>query len=336
MKKIPAVPAAIRLAAEMKIDISTIRGTGEYGAVISHDVAAAKDRRPKITPVAEAAAGYYGIDPMSAGTTNGKITKADVLKAAGAADTGAPAANSCGSAVQPEALSSWDEVPMSGMRNVIAENMLQSMNFQPQYTMCAELDTTGLFGFLSEAKTAFADLGGRKLTFTDLMVKITAAALMKHPRINSALVDGKIRRYRQADIGIAVALDDGLIVPVVRGAEKLSLSEINRRAQDLIVRARDNSLGTDEYRGSTFSISNLGNYPVDFSTPIINSPEGGILGISKTSKKAVVVDDEIVIRTMTGFSLTLDHRIIDGIEGAKFLATLEKLIANPMSVLIDF
>ncbi len=327
MKNIPAVPAARRLAAERNIDLSKVRGTGDYGAVLTRDVLAFKHKSVKITAVAAKMADYYGIDSSSFSPDNGKIRKADVLAMAGTSagkGAAADAQGGCG----------YTEIPMSGMRNVIAENMLNSMKTQPQYTMCAELDTTGVFNLLAEAKSAFSKYADSKLTFTDVMVKITAVALMQHPKVNSAFVDEKIRRYNTAHIGIAVALDEGLIVPVVRSAEKLSLSDINKISRQLVDKARENRLTPDEYTGSTFSISNLGNFPVDFSTPIINTPEGGILGISKTAKKPVVVDDEVVIRTMTGFSLTLDHRIIDGIEGAKFLKTLEDLLANPMCVLV--
>lgn len=325
MKMIPAVPAARRIASERNIDLSAVRGTGDYGAVLTRDVLSFKDSKAKMTAVASSMADYYGMDAASLSSEGGKIRKADVLAQLKAID-GAQAADSG---------AEYNEMPMSGMRNVIAENMLNSLNTQPQYTMCAELDTTEVFKFLSEVKTAFSKYADSKLTFTDVMVKITAVALKQHPKVNSALVDGTIRRYNTAHVGIAVALDEGLIVPVVKYADKLSLSAINKLGQDLINKARENKLTKDEYSGSSFSISNLGNYPVDFSTPIINTPEGGILGISKTSKKPVVVNDEIVIRTMTGFSLTLDHRIIDGIEGAKFLKTLEELLANPMCVLVD-
>ncbi len=328
MKNIPAVPAARRLAAEQNIDLSKVRGTGDYGAVLTRDVLAFKHKSVKITAVAAKMADYYGIDTSTLSPADGKIRKADVL-------AGTEGITGNDSAAAGRGGPGYTEIPMSGMRNVIAENMLNSMKTQPQYTMCAELDTSEVFRFLAEAKTAFSRFADAKLTFTDVLVKITAVALMQNPKINSALVDGQIRRYTSVNIGIAVALDEGLIVPVVKNAEKLSLSDINKISRQLVTRARENRLTPDEYTGSTFSISNLGNYPVDFSTPIINSPEGGILGISRTSKKPVVVDDEIVVRTVTGFSLTLDHRIIDGIEGARFLKTLEDLLANPMCVLVD-
>ncbi|MDC7225653.1 MAG: dihydrolipoamide acetyltransferase family protein [Spirochaetales bacterium] len=325
MKIIPAVPAARRIASERNIDLSAVKGTGDYGAVLTRDILACKAESVKLTPVAAAMADYYQIDTASISSGSGKIKKADILAQL----------NSMGGGAEDGSAAEFDEMPMNGMRNVIAENMLNSLSTQPQYTMCAELDTTEVFKFLAEAKKAFSAYAGTKLTFTDVMVKMTAVALRLHPKVNSSLVDGTIRRYNTAHVGIAVALDEGLIVPVVKYADRLSLSAINRLGHDLITKARENRLTKDQYSGSSFSISNLGNYPVDFSTPIINTPEGGILGISKTSKKPVVMDDEIVIRTMTGFSLTLDHRIIDGIEGAKFLKTLEELLANPMCVLVD-
>jgi len=325
-KVLPATPAARRIAQERGIDLSLVKGSGEYGSVMTRDLEGFH-AAPRTTGTARGMANYYDISLESVvPSQGGRIGKADV----------AAMVSGSQNSVMSTIPSGEDEIiPLSGMRKVIAERMLESMSTQPQYTMCAELDTTAVFEFLAQAKDAFKIYGQGKLTFTDVMVKITARALMEHPKINTSLVGDQIIRHANVHMGIAVALDEGLIVPVIRNANMVSLHSISKMGQDLFSRARNGKLMPEEYKGSTFSISNLGNYPVDFSTPIINSPEGGILGISKTDRKPVVRNEEIVIRTMTGFSLTLDHRVIDGIEGAKFLKTFDEMLQQPSVVLID-
>lgn len=338
MSIIPATPAARRVARELGLDISSVNGTGEYGSVKLSDIpedfitskATSVGKKRKISPVAEKVAEYYGINTDNVSFQGKRLKKADILKYLNGNQEGASEVLET-SVVAPGV----DVVPLIGMRKVIAETMLNSMKEQPQYTMCAELDTTTLFEFLTQAKKGISRFGGRKLTFTDIMVKIVALALKEHPVLNSSLRGNEIYRFNDVHIGVAVALEDGLIVPVVRDAEKLSLGRISRKTKELVDKARTGKLAPCDYKGATFTISNLGNYPVDFTTPIINTPEGGILGISKTARKPMVINEEIVIRTMTGFSLTLDHRIIDGIEGAEFFKTLEEMIQNPWIVLIE-
>lgn len=324
-KVLPASPAARRIAQERDIDLSLVKGSGEYTSVLTRDLEGFQ-AAPRTTGTAQAMANYYNISLEGVNPSNGsRISKADVTSMVPGTQGSASFATAAVDQV----------IPLSGMRKVIAERMLESMSTQPQYTMCAELDTTAVFEFLAQAKEAFKIYGQGKLTFTDVMVKITARALMEHPKINTSLVGDQIIRHANVHMGVAVALEEGLIVPVIRNANAISLHSISKIGQDLFVKARDAKLIPEEYKGSTFSISNLGNYPVDFSTPIINSPEGGILGISKTERKPVVRDEEIVIRTMTGFSLTLDHRVIDGIEGAKFLKTFDEMLQQPSVVLIE-
>lgn len=340
--KILATPAAKRIAKERELDIFMIPGTGRYGSVKAIDVLSYKEKRIKATPVAKEMMNYYNIDiedlinNKTINIKNNKISKEQVLNLVESKNNSELLEDNKVEVIENTEVDEDAEViELSGMRKIISENMINSMSTQPQYTMCAELDTTKVFKFLKDAKETYMSLTGYKLTLTDIIVKITALALMEHPIINASLMNNKILRYNTVNIGVAVALDNGLIVPVIKNAEKLSLIQINKIGQSLYKKAREGKLAPNEYKGSTFSISNLGNYPVDFSTPIINTPEGGILGISKTQQKPVVVEGEIVIRTMTGFSLTLDHRIIDGIEGAKFLKTFNELLQNPMCVLVE-
>lgn len=325
-EKILATPDAKRLASEKAIDLSLVRGTGELGSILARDVNSFKQIQ-QATPVAKKMAAYYQIN-LEKVQQDGKIRKQDIEKIVAFTKSAEESANKAKTTQSAE-----NETKMSGMRKVIAERMVGSLQIAPQYTLFNELDTTDLLALLKESKSIFTKLSGSKLTFTDILVKIIALALSKHPAINASIQGDKIVIHSEINVGVAVAMDEGLIVPVIKNADKLSLSEINKISQDLFSRARAGKLSPDEYQGGTFTISNLGMYPVDFSTPIINQPESAILGVGRTVQKPVVVDNNIVIRSMSGFSLTLDHRNIDGAVGAAFLATLEELISNPLCVL---
>ena len=335
--KILATPAARKLAQEMGIDLTQVKGSGEFGSIKRMDVQEAKEHQ-KITPVANKMAQYFNID-INDIKSDGKISKKDIEKLVGLKEEvveNVMAANDQMKAAVDKQMKAVAKrtVKIQGMRKVIAQRMKHSLDTAAQYTMCSEFDTTNLLALVKDAKLTYGKLGGGKLTVTDFLVKLTALALERHPLINSSMTLDEIAYTDEINMGIAVALDEGLIVPVVKNANKLSISEINKVSQDIVSRARIGKLKPDEYSGSTFTISNLGMYPVDFSTPIINQPESGILGVGRSQEKPVVIDGEIKIRTMTGFSLTLDHRIVDGAEGAKFLKTFQELLSNPLCVLL--
>lgn len=327
-KKVLATPAARRIAKERSIDLSLIKGTGKFGSIKMSDVELNRSTQ-KITPVAKKMAQYYNIDINQVSLENRKIHKSDIMNLIP------------NNQINQEKLdenttvseNNSKGIKMQGMRKVIAERMLESVQTAPQYTLTTEFDTTNLVALLDEAKSIFNKVTGNKLTFTDLIVKITALTIAKHPIINSSIKDGNIIYNDEINIGIAVALDDGLIVPVIKNVNKHSLFDINKIGKDIIKRARLGKLVPTEYIGGTFTISNMGMYPVDYSTPIINQPESAILGIGRTQKKPVIIDDEIVVRSMTGFSLTLDHRNIDGVVGCQFLKTFKELVENPLCIL---
>jgi pyruvate dehydrogenase E2 component (dihydrolipoamide acetyltransferase) len=329
LSKIVATPAARRIAREKGIDLSLVPGSGNLGSIVAADVNSFRGEK-KVTPVAREMAGHYQLNLAEIKTDDAKIAKRHIEKfLAVAAGTESPQED-----ILLHTEGAGRVVPMQGMRKVIAERMTESLRAAPQYTLCAELDSTNLLALLKDTKAVFAKLTGAKLTFTDILVKITALAIMKHPEINSSIKDDKIICHDHVNMGIAVALDEGLIVPVIKKADSLSLREINTVGQDLIARARKGKLLPDDYSGGTFTISNLGMYPVDFSTPIINQPESAILGVGRTVEKPVVINGEITVRSMTGFSLTLDHRSIDGAVGAAFLATFNEFLTNPLCVLV--
>jgi pyruvate dehydrogenase E2 component (dihydrolipoamide acetyltransferase) len=175
---------------------------------------------------------------------------------------------------------------------------------------------------------------GVKLTYTDLLVKVIGFTLKDHPRLNSAWVNGEIHRNREVNVGIATALDDGLIVPVIRAADSASLSEITSRRKDLIERAQGRKLRPDDISGGTFTLSNLGMYNVDSFNAIVNTPQAAILAVGRIADRVVPLDGQVVVRPMMVLTLSCDHRVVDGARGAKFLDDLANLLEDPWGLLI--
>jgi pyruvate dehydrogenase E2 component (dihydrolipoamide acetyltransferase) len=173
-----------------------------------------------------------------------------------------------------------------------------------------------------------------KLSVNDIIIKVAASALIAHPEVNASFQDKTVRYYERADIGVAVAIEDGLITPVVRSADRKSLSEIAAEVRELAERARNRKLRPEEYTGATFSISNLGMFGIDEFTAVINPPEGAILAIGAMSPKPVVRAGEIVVKQMMRVTMSCDHRVIDGATGAKFLQTFKKILENPLYLVV--
>ena len=184
---------------------------------------------------------------------------------------------------------------------------------------------------VAEMRTAMAAMGDEyKVSFNDIVLKATATALAQHPEVNAHWLGDKIRYHNRVHLGMAVATDEGLIVPVIWDADRKRMSEISREAKELAKRARERKLRPEEFTGSTFSVSNLGMFGIDQFTAIINPPEAGILAIGTSEEKLVVVNGEAVVRNRVRVTMSCDHRIIDGAVGAKFLQTLRRLIENPL------
>lgn len=332
-----ATPAARRLAKEMALDLAGIMGTGPAGCIKARDVMLQK-KRVDFTPAARAILDYYGLpsDPAQYKAAGRWITKEQVL---------GQLAEDKSVAITAEAPAKKEEVvyvadpqtqgkPLQGMRRIIAQRMQESLQTSPQYTCFADYDMTELLRLYHQLVPVMEKKHGFKLSLTDLFIKLTAEALIKHPIINSSLLNEKIIIHEDINIGIAVALQDGLIVPVIRQAQRISLGEVSRLRNKLVDKARTGKLLPIEYTEGTFTISNLGMYPVDYFTPIINQPESAILGIGRTVEKVAVINGKTEIRSMAGFSVTLDHRHIDGAEGARFMGTLKDLIEHPYVLLL--
>ena len=173
-----------------------------------------------------------------------------------------------------------------------------------------------------------------KISINDIIIKVAAAALLQHPQVNASFQEKAVRYYEHADVGVAVAIEDGLITPVVRAADQKSLSEIAQEVRDLAERARARKLLPEEYTGASFSISNLGMFGIDEFTAIINPPEAAILAVGAVAAKPVVRNDQIVVRQMMRVTMSCDHRVIDGATGAKFLQTFKKILENPLYLVV--
>lgn len=321
-----ASPAARRLAKEKGINLAEVTPTGPNGRVTEADIeryiteqAAKKAAEPPATSSAKWLARERGVDltQVQGSGPGGRITEQDVEKFLAAKATPAvPAAAPVG------------VVPFSGMRQTIAEHMVNSLQQTAQVTVTTEVDVTELVKLRNQLKTEFA------LTYTDLIIKAVAKALKQHPRLNATLNGDEIQLLAEIHVGMAVALDEGLLVAVVRNADRKSVPDIAQETQRLAAGARDGSLSMEEITGSTFTVTNLGAYGADFFTPIINWPEVAILGVGRIIEKPAIYEGEIAKRSLMALSLTIDHRLVDGAPGADFLRTLSTILSNPYRILI--
>ena len=283
-------PLARRLASERGLDLGSVQGSGPNGRIIKRDI--------------EAAAVPTGAE--------GAAPRAGAASAPRAGAAGAP---------------QYRDEPLSTIRKIIAKRLAESIGPIPTFYLTAELDLTRVM----EMRAAMAELGPEfKVSVNDVLIKAIAVALSQHPEVNAHWGGDHIRYFNRVHIGMAVATDDGLIVPVIWDADSKRMSEISRDAKDLAVRARARKLTPEEFTGSTFSVSNLGMFGIDQFTAIINPPEAAIIAIGTSEDKLVVVDGEAVVRQRVRLTMSCDHRVIDGAVGAKFLQTLRRLVENPL------
>ncbi len=293
------------------------------------------DSRVIASPLARRLAAQQGIDLATVTGTgpHGRIVKADIESYAAAPKAPAAAGRSAPSAPVVEGEAEYEIVKPSNMRKVIAERMTASKQQVPHFylTMDCEIDT--LLNARKDLNASAKD-GAFKISVNDFIIKACAAALMQVPRANAAWSDEGIRLYKNADISVAVAIDEGLVTPIVRRAEFKGLKQISEEMADLAARAREGKLMPEEFQGGTFTISNLGMYGVKNFDAVINQPQGAILAVGAGEQRPVVKNGELAVATVMSLTLSVDHRALDGAIGAEFLGVLKGLIENPVGMLL--
>ena len=342
-----ATPAARAYARKKGIDLSKVKGSGPKGRIHKDDVLDYKlNSKVKISPLAERIAKIEGINTESIVGTgpNGKIMKADIMavlhgvqkaEAAPKAEV-APKAAKAPKAPNENQWGVVETVPMSPMRKVISKRMSESYFSAPTFVVNVEVDMTELLALRKKVVDAIIEETGKKATVTDFISLAVIKSLMKHPYVNASLSSDEKEMYlhHYVNLSIAVGMDSGLVVPVIKGADKMSLKELVVASKEITTKALNGKLKPDEMADSTFTISNLGMYGVKSFVPIINQPNTAILGVSATVPKPVVYNGEVTVRPIMTLTLTADHRVVDGLEGAKFVKTLKEAIENPLSLLI--
>ena len=307
--------------------------------------AAARDggERLKISPIARKLADELGLDASTIQGTGpgGRITKDDILRVAEAAKTAAPAAVSVTTAPATPApvsvtatptrgrLGVSSTIPLRGMRGRVAERMFQSWNTIPRVTEVMQVDMSATVAFREAMLGQWEQQYGLRISLNDMITKAVAMALQRQPRLNATLVDQEVRLHDSVNVGIAVNLDEGLIVPVIFNADQKDLGQIAREGRDLAEKARAGRLQLDEISDGTFTITNLGTTGIELFTPIINPPQVAILGVGMVQRRPIVVGDALAIRPAVYLSLVFDHRAVDGVPAANFLQEVKRLLEKP-------
>ena len=299
--------------------------------------AAPSGARVKASPLAKkiAAERGVGLDGIQGSGPGGRVVAKDIPEKGAAPAAAAPAAAPVAAPKIQAAAGGGDKrVPLTGMRRVIAERLLASKTQLPHFYLTIEVDASSLMRLRKELNTANEAAGLPKLTVNDFILLAVARAAGSHPYINASWAGDAIIQYGSVNISVAVAVDEGLVTPVIRDANKLSLKEISSTVKDLAKRARDKKLKPEEYQGGTITVSTLGAYGIEQFFAIINPPQAAILAIGAIVKKPVVnAKGEIVVGERMAISLSGDHRVVDGAVGSEYLGTLRKLIENPALML---
>jgi pyruvate dehydrogenase E2 component (dihydrolipoyllysine-residue acetyltransferase) len=302
--RIKASPLARRIAAERGIDLGGIAGTGPEGRVVLRDLEGAP-----AAPRAAAAPAGGGPAPATQAPATPAAPRPVVVRS----PDGAP----------------FTDVPLSQIRKTIARRLAQSIGPIPTFYLTTEVDMERAW----DAREGLKALGeGPKVSFNDIIIKAVATALRQHPACNAWWQDDRIRYWHEVHVSMAVAIEEGLITPVIRHTDLKSLREIAAESHDLAARARERRLMPEEYTGGTFSVSNLGMLDIDDFTAVINPPEAGILAVGRIVQKAVVHEGQLAARRRLRLTMSCDHRVIDGATGAQFLKTLKAMLENPLAL----
>jgi pyruvate dehydrogenase E2 component (dihydrolipoamide acetyltransferase) len=297
--RVKASPLAKKVAAEKGVDLSSVSGSGPGGRIVGKDVQAAAETGGAKAPAPEKPA------------------------AAPAAAPPAPAAGAT------------ELIPLSGMRRVIAERLVESKTTIPHFYLNIEVDAAPMMQLRAEVNAANEAAGQPKLTVNDFVLKAAVAALRENPMMNASFTPEGIVKYASVNLAVAVAVDEGLVTPVVRDAQNKSIREIGAAVKDMATRARNKKLTPNEFQGGTITVSSLGAFGVETFDAIVNPPQAAILSIGAIVKKPVVgPNDEIVAGQRMGVGMSIDHRVVDGVVGAKYLAELKRLLENPTLMLL--
>lgn len=290
------------------------------------------DTRVKSSPLARKIAKEEGIDLTKVKGTGegGRIVKLDVENAKSTATPATPATIQTSTAPAVSSEGNYVDVPVSQMRKVIAKRLGESKFSAPHFYLTVEINMDNAI----ETRKKINEIADVKISFNDLVIKAVASALAKHPTINSSWLGDKIRYNKDINIGVAVAVEDGLLVPVVRNANQKSLSQINTEVKTLAGKAKDKKLQPNEMTGNTFTISNLGMFDIDEFTAIINPPDACILAVGLISQKPIVKNNEIVPGNIMKVTLSCDHRVVDGASGAQFLQTFKTILEDPIRIIV--
>jgi len=320
-------PSDAELAARTDVAAGEAPASGSDSAI---------DRRIKASPLARRLATESGVElsRMSGSGPAGRIVKRDI-EAAIAAGTAAPISTAPTSTlpVLVPSGAEFEDVPLSQMRKTIARRLTESIGPVPHFFLTIEVD----MGRAMDARrtiNAMLEREGRKISLNDLIIRATAAALKRHPACNAHWLGDSIRLFNRVHIGVAVAVEDGLITPVIRDADLKGVAHIGAEVRELAGRAREKKLQPDEYTGATFSISNLGMFGIHEFTAVINPPEAGILAVGGVEEVPVAEAGQVVVRNRMKITMSCDHRVIDGALGAAFLATLKGMLEEPTAILV--
>ncbi len=341
--QIKVSPRARRLADEKGVPVSALagKGTGPGGRILEKDVIAYLERtsalvddaqvqtpRPRATPLAARMAEDLGVrlEDLAMGLPGSRVTADVVRRHAESARPGMPAAGGPPRIAQT--------IPFTGLRKLIADNVARSRQTAPHVTLVSEVDMGDAARLHAGLAPEFQRSHGTKLTFTDLLVKAAARALPDHPLCNAAVMGDEIRVYGDYNVGVAVALEAGLIVPVIHHADRRSLAEVSVELKALAERCRAGRQTQEDLAGGTFTITNLGAFGIDMFDPIIVPPQSCILGVGRIAERPVVLEGRVQVRKMMNLCLSFDHRVMDGVPAARFLQRVKEVLESPYQLLL--
>jgi len=349
-ERILVSPRARRLADARGIPVAALRGlgTGPGGRVLERDVltflkrsaeppaGAKEEARPRVTPLAAKIANDLGVDveQLALGLPGSRVTAEDVRRYA---ETPQPSPTETPALVKTEPAGGpavAERIPFRGLRKLIADNVAKSRQTAPHVTLTLEVDMTELAAVYPRLQAEIQKTYNTKLTYTDLLVKAAARALADHPLCNAALLGDEIRVYADRNVGVAVATDNGLIVPVIKQADTKPVGAISVELKAMAERCRSGKQTPEDLAGGTFTITNLGAFGIDVFDPILVPPQSCILGVGRIAEKPVVVNHEVTVRSMMNLCLSFDHRVLDGVPAARFLQRMKELLESPLMIFI--